>query len=207
MFCLAEETLVCKQYVTVGFKEVTASFFFFFFWQRRWSVLGNAKEFVIYKHVPDILAIRNFSEMKCQECAWEQQMPFIRRPIAGLLMRCLSPSGVPSAALTLQLQGHSPTFSHYLGSTYQPWGVRYMRPLPRINAQEADLVLEVLEAPQTLLLWYLINSVSNLLVDTLSSKDMFPFLSWKPRIWELHWIAITMFPFCQYKEIWLWRSV
>lgn len=134
-----QEKLWCANNMSMYISKRGDCKLFFFFWQRGWSVLGNAKEFVIYKHVPDILTIRNFSEMKCQECAWEQQMPFTRRPIAGLLTRCLSPSGVPSAALTLQLQGPSPTFSHYLSSTYQPCAVWYIWPLPWINTEEADL--------------------------------------------------------------------
>lgn len=59
------------------------------FWQRGWDVFSNSKEFVIYKHVPDVLAMRHFSEMKCQECAWEQQVPFVWRPISVLQMRCV----------------------------------------------------------------------------------------------------------------------
>lgn len=41
---LTGEALLCKQYVYVSFKGVSASFF----WQRGWDVFSNSKEFVIY---------------------------------------------------------------------------------------------------------------------------------------------------------------
>lgn len=103
------------------------------FGQRRWAVFRNSKEFVSYKHVPDILAVRHFSPMKCQECAWEQYVPFIRRLISEFLMRCDPPPQVcPPYPPHFSPEDTGHPFSGCLGNAYQPLEVQAtLSPFPK----------------------------------------------------------------------------
>lgn len=156
---LTGEALLRKQYVYVSFKGVSASFF----WQRGWDVFSNSKEFVIYKHVPDILAVRHFSQMKCQECTWEQQTPFIWRPISVLLMMCALPPQVCPPHLSHSSPddtGHP--FSGYLGNTYQSLGVHAtLSHFPKWTLSYPSS--EAVSSLKTLAWCYFLNSLSAIL--------------------------------------------
>lgn len=117
---LTGEALLRKQYVYVSFKGVSASFF----WQRGWDVFSNPKEFVIYKHVPDILAVKTFFSNEMPRMYLKATNAFhLEAHLCAPDDVCPAPQVCPPHLSHSSPDDTGHPFSGYLGNTYQSLGV------------------------------------------------------------------------------------